>query len=105
MDQSLVTPLEGEGLVDPNDAVVMWQPVEDPKGSPIIGYQVLVVQLESGFSAIPKVTLDIIMPATATSMRVPPGFLLPNTEYEWEVLAIETSGNQTLSTSFFKTTP
>jgi hypothetical protein len=101
----LVSPLEGEGLVDPNDAVVMWEPVEDPNGSPIIGYQVLVVQLESGFPAIPKVTLDIMMPATATSVRVPPGFLLPDTEYEWEVLAIEASGNQTLSSSFFKTAP
>lgn len=101
----LVTPLEGQGLVDPNNAVVMWQPVGAPNGSPIIGYQVLVVQLKSNFPAIPKVVLDVMMPATATSMAVPQGFLIPDTEYEWEVLAIEASGNQTLSTAFFRTAP
>lgn len=99
----LVSPVEGDGPVDPNNAVVMWEPVGAPNGSPIIAYQVLVVQLESDFDAIPKVALDIFMPASATSMAVPPGFLLPDTEYEWEVLAIEESGNQTLSSSFFTT--
>lgn len=88
-----------------DDAVVMWQSVAAPNGSPIVGYQVLIVQLESSFPAIPKVTLDVMMPASATSMAVPQGFLLPGTDYEWEVLAIEASGNQTLSTSFFKTAP
>lgn len=101
----LVSPLEGQGLVDPANAVVMWQPVGAPNGSPIIGYQVLVVQIKSNFTAIPKVVLDVMMPATATSMAVPHGFLLPDTEYEWEVLAIEASGNQTLSTDFFRTVP
>ena len=42
-----------------------------------------------------------MMPPTATSLAVPPGFLLPGTEYEWEVLAIERGGNQTLSSSTF----
>lgn len=102
---TLVSPLAGQGLVDPNSAVVMWEQVEAPNSSPIVGYQVLVVQLESEFPAIPKVALDVIMPATATSMAVPAGFLLPDTEYEWEVLAIESGGNQTLSSSFFTTAP
>lgn len=101
----LVSPLEGEGLVDPDDAVVVWEPVEDPEGSPIIAYQVLVVQPDSPFPAIPKIVLDVMMPATATSMAVPPGFLLADTVYEWEVLAIESSGNQTLSSAFFRTEP
>lgn len=101
----LISPLEGQGLVDPENAVLTWHSVAAPNGSPIVSYQVLVVQLQSSFPAIPKVTLDVMMPATATSMTVPAGFLLPDTEYEWEVLAIEASGNQTLSTSFFKTAP
>lgn len=101
----LVSPLEGGSPVDPDNAIVQWEPVEDPNGVPIIAYQVLVVQLESDFPAIPKVTLDIMMPANATSLKVPPGFLLPDTDYEWEVLAIEESGNQTLSSSFFRTAP
>ena len=61
------------------------------------------MQPETGITALPKVTLDVMMPPTATSMAVPPGFLLPGTEYEWEVLAIEQGGNQTLSSSFFTT--
>lgn len=102
---NLVFPLENDELQDPNDTIVMWEPVGPANGSDIIAYQVLVVQAESGFNAIPKVVLDIMMPATATSMAVPPGFLLPDTEYEWEVLAIEEGGNQTLSSSFFHTKP
>ncbi len=35
--------------------------------------------------------------------RAARGFLRPDTEYEWEVLAIEASGNQTLSSSTFGT--
>ena len=41
--------------------------------------------------------------AHGTSLAVPPGFLKPGTEYEWEVLAIERSGNQTLSSDVFTT--
>ncbi|MCI0617040.1 fibronectin type III domain-containing protein [bacterium] len=101
----LVSPLEGGKLQNPKNTVLLWRPVDAPNGSPIVGYQVIVVQLESQFPAIPKVTLDIMMPATATRLKIPDGFLLPDTEYEWEVLAIEAGGNQTLSTSFFKTLP
>lgn len=98
----LVSPVEG-AVVDPHNTVVMWQPVAAPNGSPIIGYQVLVVKPDSGLPAIPKIILDVMMPATATSMTVPPGFLLPDSEYEWEVLAIENGGNQTLSGGHFRT--
>ena len=101
----LVSPLDGTGLVDPNHAVMTWKPVGPANGSPIVGYQVLVVLPQSSIPAIPKIVLDVMMPPTATSMAVPPGFLRPNTRYEWEVLAIEASGNQTLSTAFFQTKP
>ena len=36
-------------------------------------------------------------------MAIPSSFLEAHTPYKWEVLAIEESGNQTLSTSEFKT--
>jgi hypothetical protein len=100
---NLVSPIEGDGLQDPNATLVEWEPVADPNGSPIIGYQVLVVQPETGLIGLPKVALDVTMPPSTTSLEVPPGFLLPNTEYEWEVLAVEASGNQTLSSSSFTT--
>ena len=99
----LVSPIEGDGPQDPDDTVVRWQPVEPPSGSPIIGYQVIVVRPDTGLKALPNVTLDVMMPPTATSLAVPPGFLEPGAEYEWEVLAIERGGNQTLSSSTFTT--
>ncbi|NNE13281.1 MAG: fibronectin type III domain-containing protein [Ilumatobacter sp.] len=100
---TLVFPLEGDPPQDPDDTTVTWEPVAPPNGSPIIAYQVLVVEDGAEHDALPTVALDIIMPPDATSLTVPAGFLLPDTEYEWEVLAIESSGNQTLSSSFFTT--
>jgi hypothetical protein len=99
----LVSPLEGDAPQDPRRTALRWRRVKPPNGSPIIGYQVLVVQPETGLRALPKVALDVTMPPTATSLVVPRGFLRPATEYEWEVLAIERGGNQTLSSSTFKT--
>jgi hypothetical protein len=102
---TLVFPLEGSGALDPTNVTLMWEGVDPPNGSPIIAYQVLVVEPDTGLVALPKVSLDIMMPPTARSLIVPPGFLRPDTEYEWEVLAIETGGNQTLSSSTFTTLP
>lgn len=99
----LVSPTEGDGPQDPDDTTVAWEPVAPANGSPIIAYQVIVVDPETGLEALPKVTLDVMMPPSATSLDIPPGFLEPGTEYEWEVLAIEESGNQTLSSSVFTT--
>lgn len=99
----LVAPIEGDPPQNPDATVVEWEPVAAPNGSPIIGYQVLVVRPDTGVDALPKITLDVMMPPDATSLAVPPGFLDPDTEYEWEVLAIESSGNQTLSSSTFNT--
>lgn len=98
----LVSPQEG-AVVDPHNLIVAWQRVGPANGSPIIGYQVLVVKPDTGLRALPKVILDVMMPPGATSMAVPPGFLLPDSAYEWEVLAIESGGNQTLSVGHFRT--
>jgi len=99
----LVSPIEGDEAQDPDRTVVRWHNVAPPNGSPIIGYQVLVVEPDTGIRSLPDVTLDVMMPPTARRLRVPPGFLKPRTEYEWEVLAIERGGNQTLSSSTFVT--
>ena len=100
---ALVSPIEGDRRQDPNDTVVRWKRVPPANGSPIIGYQVLVVRPDTGMKALPNVTLDVMMPPTADRLRVPRGFLESGTEYEWEVLAIEEGGNQTLSSSTFVT--
>ncbi len=98
----LVSPVE-DAVVDPNNLVVTWQSVGPANGSPIVGYQVLVVKPNTGLRALPKIILDVTMPPSATSMAVPPGFLLPDSAYEWEILAIESGGNQTLSVGHFRT--
>jgi hypothetical protein len=99
----LVSPTEGDAPQDPASTTLRWTRVPPPNGSPIIGYQVLVVEPETGIRALPKITLDVMMPPTADRLRVPDGFLQPDTEYEWELLAIEEGGNQTLSSSTFAT--
>ena len=99
----LLSPIEGAGPQEPDSTVVRWRRVPPPNGSPIIGYQVLVVQPDTGLRALPKISLDVMMPPNANHMRVPRGFLQAGTEYEWEILAIEKGGNQTLSSSTFTT--
>ncbi len=99
----LVSPTEGDRRQHPNDTVVRWKRVPPANGSPIIGYQVLVVRPDTGMKALPNVVLDVMMPPTANRLRVPRGFLQSRTEYDWEVLAIEKGGNQTLSASTFVT--
>ncbi len=98
----LVAPVESSEPQRPGDTVMRWRHVAAPQNSRIIGYEVL-VERETGVKALPVVTLDVMMPPTATRLRVPPGFLRPNTEYAWEVLALERSGNQTLSSATFTT--
>ena len=96
----LLSPADGS-VQDPNNTVITWQPVADPVGGRIVRYEVLVTQEDPK----PKRVLSADLPATATSMIVPPTFLLPGNEYKYEVLAIEEGGNQTLTEASFRTAP
>jgi hypothetical protein len=75
-------------------------------GSPvnISGYEVIVTKVVEddphGFS---RPTFDVHVPATVNSLSVSEEFLEADTVYELEVLALEESGNQTISVGFFKT--
>ncbi len=91
-------------VLNPEDPVVIdWDAVTSaiilPEGTAltITGYQVIVDDEESGNS------FDITVPADVTEVTVPNQFILPNTPYSFEVLAIEESGNQTITESFFCT--
>jgi hypothetical protein len=86
-----------EGSVDPDNTVIKWKPVVSPPGIEIIGYQVA-VERESPFRAL---TADLA--PTRTSFTVPADFLEPGTDYKFEVLAIEASGNQTITAGLFET--
>ena len=86
---------------------VSWDRVrETVDGEPvkITGYQVIVTKEvpddRHGFS---RPTYDVHVPASVNSLSVPAEFLEPDTVYELEVLALEESGNQTISVGFFKT--
>lgn len=83
--------------VQPGEPVVVrWLPVLTPRSVNVVGYQVLVV--EEGTTTR---TLSADLPATTRQLTVPPEFLQPGTEIKVEVLAIESSGNQTLTEKSF----
>jgi hypothetical protein len=88
----------GPRIVRPRDdaqvsrgrVVVAWKPVRTP-GVDIVGYQVVVTRED------PLRVLSADLPASARRLPVPAEFLQRGTEYTAEVLAIEKSGNQTLT--------
>ncbi|UCF88830.1 MAG: hypothetical protein JSV70_00830 [bacterium] len=98
----ILSPEEGE-VVDPGDVVIFWDPITDPLPGTwvpvdIAGYQVIVEREE------PTVLVfRVDLPATAAQVTVPWEFLEAGTTYKVEVLAIEESGNQTITESEFET--
>ncbi len=103
----LLAPPEG-AVVPAADLLVRWRPVTKTiTGEPvdIIAYQLII---EKDGPPHPHMigkpsSLSMYLPATVTRIRIPGAFLEPDTAYLWEVLAIEKSGNQTLSSSEFAT--
>jgi len=102
----LVSPAEGSTL-PVRGVVASWKPVSRTiTGEPvtIIAYQLIIERdVEPHRHMIGKLGLSLYLPRTVTSIAVPDGFLQPRTAYKWEVLAIEQSGNQTLSSGSFRT--
>ena len=94
----LVLPVEDDDSVNPANTVIEWQLAPDPPGSKIVRYQVVVEREKPSLRVF---TADV-GPAT-TSVTVPPEFMEPGTAYKFEVLAIETSGNRTISERAFQT--
>jgi hypothetical protein len=97
----------GDVVVSTTDLVIEWDDVtETVEGEPvtITGYEVIITQVEHddphGFS---QPIFDVHVPPDRNSLSVSVEFLEPGTVYELEVLALEVSGNQTITVSFFKT--
>ena len=93
--------------VDRTALVVEWEPVtQTVAGGPIeaTGYEVIVTKVDhddpDGWS---RPVYDVHVGPDASSLSVPEEFLAPGTLYELEVLALEVSGNQTISLGFFTT--
>jgi hypothetical protein len=95
------SPTDGATLAA-NGVTVTWDPVTKPAGIDIVAYEVLVVADDSGLGTAER-TVDVTLPPTATHLDVPPEFLTPG-GYKTEVLAIERSGNQTLTEVAFSVT-
>jgi hypothetical protein len=92
----ILAPAE-DALVSKRNAVIAWLPVTRPAGVRIVGYQVIVERED------PIRTFEATVPASVTSVTVPSEFLEEDTEYTFEVLALEEGGNQTISESSFVT--
>jgi hypothetical protein len=93
--------------VPTTDLVIEWEDVtETIDGNPatITGYEVIITKVEHtdphGFS---QPIFDVHVPPDRNALTVSAEFLEPGTEYELEVLALETSGNQTITVSSFTT--
>jgi hypothetical protein len=103
----LLSPEEDAEVSADDDLDVSWSPVTqtiDGSDVTIISYQLIIEKDEEPHPhMIGKRGLSMYLPASVTSITVPSGFLEPGTAYDWEVLAIEESGNQTLSSSNFST--
>lgn len=85
-----VTSPRADATVDPTALLISWEGAEAP-GIDIVAYQVIVT------GGATDRTLEAEMPATARSFTVPADFVEGESEYKVEVLAIEASGNQTLT--------
>lgn len=103
----LLTPEEGAVISADENLFVSWSPVTQTiTGSEvtIIAYQLIIEKDEPPHPhMIGKIGLSMYLPASATSMTISSEFFEPGTTYKWEVLAIEESGNQTLSSGEFQT--
>lgn len=107
-----VKPAEGAVVSRAQDLVFKWKHVTRafyPAGANanVTFYQLLVNRIDPGQPQNPngfgRNFYEVFVPASVLSMRVPKEYLQANAEYEWEVFAIEDSGNQTFVTGHFKT--
>jgi len=108
----ITSPGDGDELDPGMPVVIMWEPVTHKLDTTsatgecgpstdivIIAYEVI-VELEG---SEPQQRFDIVLPADATQVTVPAEFIVPGAEYSFEVLAMEESGNQTITEVFFTT--
>jgi len=99
-----IAPVNGTALPE-TQVVIKWKPVTGPilpSLGPvnIVGYHVIVY--EAGAEVVPQ--LDVDLPASETSVKIPAQFMKPSKIYLFEILSTEQSGNQTITEGFFCTT-
>ena len=104
----VISPGEDE-VVDMDAVIIAWEPVTSPPGIEVVRYE-LSFAPEDPEEGDPQLALDIDLaielPPTVTEFRIPAELLMPDTEYVFEVLAIEVSGNKTITEiAFFTAAP
>jgi hypothetical protein len=103
----LMTPDEDAEVPEDQDLLIDWEPVDksiDGEDVTIVAYQLIIEKAEDPHPhMIGKFGLSMYLPPDVTEMTIPEEFLEPGTDYDWEVLAIEESGNQSLNSSSFST--
>jgi hypothetical protein len=90
-----ITSPEEDATVAADALVVTWLPDDSPAPVDVAMYEVIVVDDAVGVPN-PERSFDVMLPGDATSVSVPSQFPTPGS-YKVEVLAIDRSGNQTLS--------
>lgn len=88
----VITAPRPDATVPADRLVVRWRGVTKPSGINIVRYQVLVVDEQD-----PVRVFSVFLPRSARSIAIPAEFLVRDGLYKIEVLAIEASGNQTLT--------
>lgn len=103
----LLTPEEDAEVSPDEDLLVSWNPVDetiDGHDVNIIAYQLIIEKdAEPDPNMIGTFGLSMYLPPDVTEITIPEEVLEPGTDYDWEVLAIEESGNQTLNSGSFST--
>ncbi len=96
-----------DAVVPDGDLLVTWEPVTETlagEAVAITGYEVIITMEEfEDPDSLSHPIYDVHVPPDFTELMVPDAFLLPDTVYELEVLALERSGNQTIALGFFAT--
>jgi len=96
-DGPQITAPEEDSVVAPDELVVRWNAVMTPVGIQVVRYEVLVVDESRGVRVF-----SADLPRMSRSITIPEEFLARNGPYKVEVLAIERSGNQTLTEVSFR---
>lgn len=103
---TITHPLE-DAVVSPADLVISWEAVtQTVEGKPltVTAYEVIITKdVDDDPNGFSRPTFDVHVPPDRNTLAVPAEFLEPGTRYELEILALEETGNQTISVSFFET--
>lgn len=86
----IVQPADG-ATVSSDGTMFRWKPVPQPAGVEIVGYEVTFERED------PLRTFTVDLPPDARRIRIPGAYLEAGVDYSAEVLAIDASGNRTLS--------